>query len=342
MKTSGLSLVLLALLFSPLASASQASEPWPDNTAARVALARPSNAAGSPTVSSCEQPEGAGGTEELASGKERRPEWRLGVAAYSFRLFTFFEAVDKTKELGVKHIEAYQDQVISKESPAKLTRDLPDETIEKVRRKLDDAGVTLTGIYIGKIPGDEAGCREVFDFACKLGVGLIISEPDPEDLDAIEKFCNEYEINVALHNHPEGRSKYWDPKYVRELCEGRGPRIGACADIGHWQRSGIKPIDGVRVLGDRILSFHIKDLNKFGQRSAHDVPWGTGKGGLAEVFAEVHRLGIEPAIFGIEYEHHWENSMPEIAKCVAFFRKVVSDLEQADVQENEAREPAKR
>ena len=181
----------------------------------------------------------------------------------------------------------------------------------------------MTSIYMG-VPGDENKCREVFEFARKLKVKTIVSEPDPEDLDTIEKFCDEYGINLALHNHPKGKSEYWHPREVLKACEGRSKRIGACADIGHWQRSGIKPVDGVRMLGERIISFHIKDLNRFGTKKAHDVPWGTGQGGLQETFKEIDRLGIEPTIFGIEYEHNWKNSMPEIAECVKFFKKTAS------------------
>ena len=256
---------------------------------------------------------------EHKNSVSKKLDWRLGPTSYSFRLFTFFEAVDKTKALGLGYIEAYEGQTISKDIPVKISRKVPDETIAIIRRKLDDAGVTLTSIYIGAVPGDEAGCREVFEFARKLGVGTIVSEPDPKSLDTIEKFCDEYGINLALHNHPKG-TRYWHPREVLKACEGRGNRIGACADLGHWQRSGIKPVDGVRMLGERIISFHVKDLNKFGDRKAHDVPWGTGRGELEETLREVHRLGIEPAIFGIEYEYHWDDSMPEIAECVKFFK----------------------
>ena len=251
----------------------------------------------------------------------KKLDWRLGPTAYSFRLFSFFEAVDKTKALGLNYIEAFEGQQISKDSPDKLSRDIPDETIHKIRRKLDDAGVKLTSIYIGAVPGDEAGCRKCFEFARNLDVDTIVSEPEPKDIDIIEKFCEQYGINLALHNHPEGSSKYWHPREVLKVCEGRCKRIGACADLGHWQRSGIKPVDGVRMLGKRILSFHVKDLNEFGDRKAHDVPWGTGRGELEKALHEVHRLGIEPAIFGIEYEYHWDNSMPEIAECVKFFNQ---------------------
>lgn len=258
----------------------------------------------------------------------KKLDWRLGATSYSFRLFSFSEAVDKTKTLGLGYIEAYEGQPIFKDLPETIERTLPDEAIQKIRRKLDEAGVKLTSIYIGSVPGEEAGCREVFEFAKKLGVETIISEPDPKDLDTIEKFCDEYEINLALHNHPKGTSLYWHPDEVLKACEGRGKRIGACADLGHWQRSGLKPVDGVRLLGKRILSMHVKDLNEFGVPEAHDVPWGTGQGELEATLREIHRLGLEPTIFGIEYEYHWENSTPEIAECVKFFQRVAEIFNQ--------------
>ena len=262
--------------------------------------------------------ESATGTDCTAD-VDKKLQWRLGPAAWSFRFFSFFESVDKTRALELDYIEAFEGQRISKDSPKKLSRDLPNETIQQIRRKLDDAKVKLTGIYMS-VPGDEAGCRKVFEFARKLGAGTIISEPDPKDLDNIEKFCDEYGINLALHNHPEGKSKYWHPREIIKACEGRSKRIGACADLGHWQRSGIKPAEGIRMLGKRIVSFHVKDLNEFGTLEAHDVPWGTGGGELEETFEEIRRQGIEPVIFGIEYEYNWKNSMPEMAECVKFFR----------------------
>ena len=36
--------------------------------------------------------------------------WRLGMQAYSFNRFTFYEAVDKTRALGMRYIEAYPGQ----------------------------------------------------------------------------------------------------------------------------------------------------------------------------------------------------------------------------------------
>lgn len=248
--------------------------------------------------------------------------WRVGPTAWSFRLYTLFEAVDKTAALGMKYLEAFQGQRVNKESDRKLDASLPDDVIAQICDRLDAAGVKLTSIYIGSIPGDEVGCRRTFEFARKLGVEFIVSEPAPEALDAIEKCCNAYQINVALHNHPQGKSRYWHPREVLKACEGRGPRIGACGDTGHWLRSGIQPSDAVQMLGRRLLTLHVKDLDD----ARHDTPWGTGKGDIAGLFQTLHRLQLAPALFGIEYESKWENNTDEIAQCGRYFEQQVKSL----------------
>ena len=248
--------------------------------------------------------------------------WHVGPTAWSFRKFTFYEAIEKTASLGMKYLEAFQGQRVSKEDTSKMDTNLSDDALAQIRARLDAAQVKLTSIYIHTIPGDEAGCRKIFAFAHKLGVEFIVSEPAPESLATIEKFCNEYRINVAIHNHPEGKSRYWHPREVLKVCEGLGPRIGACGDTGHWLRSGLKPSDAVRLLGKRLLSLHVKDLDE----NMHDVPWGTGKGDMVGLFRTLHQLKLKPALFGIEYETKWENNLPEIEQCGKFFRQQVKRL----------------
>jgi sugar phosphate isomerase/epimerase len=251
--------------------------------------------------------------------------WRVGPTAWSFRLFTMYEAIEKTTALGMHYLEAFEGQRVSKEGDAKLNAAAPDAVIAGLRAKLDAAKIKLTSIYIHTIPGDEAACRKTFDFARKLGVEFIVSEPTPEALPLIEKFCEEYRINLALHNHPEGKSRYWHPREVLKACEGRGPRIGACGDTGHWLRSGLKPAEMVQLLGPRLLALHVKDLDE----AKHDTPWGTGKGDMPGLFQTLHRLKLKPALFGIEYESKWENNSPDIAQCGKFFEQQVRSLTQA-------------
>jgi len=251
--------------------------------------------------------------------------WRLGAQAYTFRKFTFFEAVDKTASLGLNWIEAYPGQSLSKEKPkVKFNHTMPADVREQIKQKLAQSGVRLVNYGVVRLPNDQVECRKVFDFAKDMGIETIVAEPPPEAFDLVEKLCNEYQIKVAVHNHPKP-SRYWNPDKVLEVCKGRSSLIGACADTGHWMRSGVNPLEALKKLQGRIISFHFKDLNEFGSRKAHDVVWGTGKADVKAMLGEMNRQGFA-GVFSIEYEHNWENSVPEIRQCVDYFNKVAGGL----------------
>ena len=250
--------------------------------------------------------------------------WRLGVQAWSFRRFTFFEAVDKVASLGLHCIEAYPGQRLSAEKPdLRMDPRMDARTREDVSTKLREKDVKLVCFGVVGLGNDEAACREVFEWANQMGVETIVSEPPPEAIGMLDRLCREYRINLALHNHPRP-SRYWNPETVLEVCEGRSKRIGACADTGHWMRSGLDPVEALKKLEGRIVSFHFKDLNELGG-GAHDVPWGTGKGNARGMLAEIQRQGLR-AVFSVEYEHNWDKSFPEIAKCVEFFEQTAAEL----------------
>ena len=257
---------------------------------------------------------------------EEKLGWRLGVEAYTFHKYTFFEAIEKTAQLGLAYMGGLSFQKVSEQIPKNFAPGLTDGELEQIRLKLDDAGLCLLTYYIGRIPGDEAGCRKVFEFGRKLGIETFMSEPLPEALDTIEKFCDEYDIKVAIHNHgPKGSPKYWRPEGVLEVCQGRTKRIGACADMGYWMRAGIDPIAAINTLKDRLLTIQMHDLDEL-TAEGHDVPWGTGVGQTERFLKEIHRLGIRPVMFGLEYSYDWLDSVPEITESAAFFDKVSLEL----------------
>jgi len=250
--------------------------------------------------------------------------WRLGCQAYSFNRFTFFEAVDKNASLGLRCLEAYPGQRLSKDKPGVgIGPGMPAADRAEVKRKLADAEVKLACFGVTGLGRNEADARKTFDFAKDMGIETIVSEPSADAFDLLDKLVDEYKINVALHNHPKP-SPYWDPDKVLAVCRDRSKRIGACADTGHWMRSGVKPLEAIKKLEGRIISFHFKDLNQFGG-NAHDVPWGTGQGNVKAMLEEIRRQRLK-AVFSIEYEHNWDNSLPEIAQCVAYFDKVAAEM----------------
>jgi type 1 glutamine amidotransferase/sugar phosphate isomerase/epimerase len=252
--------------------------------------------------------------------------WRLGVEAYTFSKYTLFEAIEKTAALGLPFMGGLSFQKVSDTIPKNFEPGLSDDELRQVRLKLDAAGVRMLTYYIQDIPGDEAGCRKVFDFARKIGIETIMAEPKPEALGMVEKFCEAYDINVALHNHDAKASPvYWEPAGILKACEGRSKRLGACADLGYWMRSGIDPVEGVRQLKNRLITVQMHDLHASGP-DGHDVPWGTGVGKTEAVLKEIHQLGLRPTMFGIEYAYNWLESMPDVAKCVTFFNQVSLNL----------------
>ncbi len=262
---------------------------------------------------------------------QEKLNFKLTLQCWSFNRFSFYEAIEKAQRLGLSRIEAFifgpnTGQQLEKGKPKPiLSYTLPESTLRQIRQKLADTGIRIINCYIGAWPKQEEQCRKIFDFARETGIETFVSEPDPDRLDILEKLCDEYEMNLAIHNHAKGESRYWDPAEVLKVCQGRSRRIGACADTGHWMRSGIDPVEGLKTLEGRIISLHLKDLNELGNLRAHDVPWGTGKANVPAVLAELKRQNFRGTI-AIEYEYNWDNSMPDIAKCIDFFEQTALEL----------------
>jgi sugar phosphate isomerase/epimerase len=153
-----------------------------------------------------------------------------------------------------------------------------------------------------------------------MGIGIINSEPPAEALDTIEKLVREYDIKVGFHNHPKNEKNpnyvHWNPDWVLSVVKDRDPRIGACADTGHWLTSGLDPVAAIKLLGKRVVSAHLKDRADF---APPDVPFGTGKGKVKEVLDELVRLGFDGSL-SIEYETKWDNNVDDVKKCVDFVR----------------------
>ena len=265
-------------------------------------------------------------TVRLASGAPHAEKlgWRLGCQAYTFKEYTFAEAIEKVVSLGLHCVEMFPGQTLtSRNSDIKTNESMEPGVRQRLKRRLRGLGVKLACYGVCGLSKDEAASRKTFEFAKDMGIETIVSEPSDDAFDTIEKLCEEFSINVALHNHPKP-SKYWSPDVVLKACKGRSKRIGACADTGHWMRSELNPIECIKKLEGRIISFHFKDLNKYG-RGAHDVPWGTGKADIKGILAEIRRQKFE-GVFSIEYEHNWKTSLPEIAESVKYFDKVAAGL----------------
>ena len=254
--------------------------------------------------------------EQEAAVKEQKVDRKVAVQAYSFKEFTFFEAIDKTVEAGAPYIEAYPGQDIGGGIEGNTHFTMDQETRDIIKKKLNDAGVKL--VCYGVVGGIEEaeGWDKVFEFAADMGIEVITAEPDSAHLDYIGTLCDKYDINIAIHNHPTP-SFYWDPEIVLDAISGKTNRIGACADIGHWARSGLDPVECLKKLEGHIISSHYKDMNLMNDLEAHTVIFGEGVLDMPAILAELDRQNFD-GVYTIEYEYNWENSVPDIKKCVEY------------------------
>jgi len=247
--------------------------------------------------------------------------YAIGCQAYTFNRYSLFEAIEKTAEAGGKVIEFFPGQRVSKDDPKVVwNHNASEEVIAQVEKKLAEHGIK--GVNYGVVGGKDADeWRKIFMFAKRLKLYGVTTEDVPH-LDLIEPLVKEFDIRVGIHDHPRQPKnpnyRVWDPHYILEVTKDRDSRIGACADTGHWQTSGLDPLYCIRVLKGRVISSHLKDKTDFGP--GHDVPYGSGVGRIGLVLDELKKQGFEGNI-SIEYEYNWEHSVPEVKQCIDFVRQ---------------------
>lgn len=250
--------------------------------------------------------------------------WKVGTQAYTFRKFTFFEAVDKTQNLGLHYIEAYPGQKIGGGLEGVMSYKMDTATRNKILDHLKKQDVKLMAFGV-IVPDTKAQWDSLFAFAKEMGIKNIVSEPHPDQLPYVSQLCDQYGINVAIHNHPKP-SHYWSADTLLAAIKGLSSRIGSCSDVGHWVRSGLDPVICLKKLKGRIIELHFKDVSA-NSPEAEDTVWGTGVCDVKAILQELHQQNFK-GLFSIEYETHPENNIPQIKKSLDYFNKVVGGLKE--------------
>jgi len=248
--------------------------------------------------------------------------WDVGPQAYTFRNFTFFEAVDKAKALGLHDIEAYPGQWIGGGLEGKMSYSMDRATRQQILDYLIKQDVKMLS-YGVIVPDSQAQWDSLFVWAKAMGLENIVSEPLPDQLSYISDLCDKYAINLAIHNHLSP-SPYWSPDTLLAAMEGKSPRIGSCADVGHWKRSGLDPVACLKKLEGHIKELHFKDIAS-ASSEAKDTVWGTSVCGLDGMVRELYRQRFQ-GLFAIEYEADPQNNVPQIQQSLTNFEQAISAL----------------
>ena len=155
-----------------------------------------------------------------------------------------------------------------------------------------------------------------------MEIPTIVSEPAFHLLPMVDDLARQYQINVAIHNHPKP-SRYWHPGITYYYIKDLSRRIGICGDTGHWTRSGIVATEALKLFKGRILDVHLKDLNEFGNNDAYDVPFGSGETKIQNILAQLSLQNYSGTLT-IEHEKAEDamNPAPPILEGLKYIKKI--------------------
>ena len=219
-------------------------------------------------------------------------DWRVGVPGTAIRSLTLSEMLPKIDALAVASVEASSSQTVAPEIPKKLDYRLQPGERNAVVYRLKELGEQMLAYRVDTVGTDEATRRKVFEFAKAIGAPTLVVAADGPALADLDKLAEEFAVNVAVESKG-------DPKMAMRSVEGRGKRIGVAADLGGWMQAGIKPVDGLPVVKDRLMLVNVSDRSALGP-GGRDVALGTGVGGLGDFFLAAWRAGVKPLSITIQ------------------------------------------
>ena len=239
----------------------------------------------------------------------------LGVQSYTFRHFEEkAELIARCKESGVSNVE-----LCGKHA------DFEDEaTFDETIALLHDNGIQIVSIGVQSFNNDEAAERKNFEFVKKAGVKVMAVNfgvgTMPECFRTAEKLADEYDVNLAIHNHG-GYHWLGNRQMLSHVFSTTSPRIGLCLDTAWALDAREDPVRMIRQYGERLYGLHVKDFVFDRARKGEDVVVGTGNldlPGMVEALREVDFNGYAV----LEYEGDVENPVPAVQKCVAAVKAV--------------------
>jgi sugar phosphate isomerase/epimerase len=249
--------------------------------------------------------------------------WKLGVQMWTFRMFTFEQALDKVDSCGIKYIEAFWGQPLGAGLKDSFGIRMSDASKSKIKELMQQKGISMVAMGV-IVPRTREEWKAAFDLAKEFGLSYITAEPLKNQWDMVDSMAGSYGIKVAIHDHPKPNA-YWSPDSVLAATQGH-PNIGSCADIGHWARNGINPVDALKKLEGHIIGVHLKDIVKFDDTQADDTVVGRGVIEFTPIFQELKRQHFN-GMLSIEHESNWYNSVPDVIETRKFYEAEVAKLQ---------------
>ena len=263
--------------------------------------------------------------------------YKLGVARYTLHKQKFCRALEMLQDMDVHYMGLME---------GSIQYDASDAEIAAYKAKAAKFGVEV--VSAGPLYYDtEAELKACCEFAKRYGMKYISVVPFEQNpkwkegmpgrerrlesdkmMDLLEKYCREYDLRAAVHNHgPDNAFLYPTAESALKRIGNRDKRIGVCLDVGHERRAGLDPVEFIRKNGDRVVEVHLKNIKidpvknyaKEGPRGELDIP------GILKALAEVGYAGV----CHIEYEKDFEQLEVPLAESIGYYRGVMDAIKVA-------------
>ena len=261
-------------------------------------------------------------TADSAASVGSTAGFKLGVQMWTFRMFSVADALDKVDSAGIKHIEAFWGQKLGGGMKGEFGIKMSADDKEKLKKLLQTKGISIVAMGVIS-PGTKEEWIKAFDLAKEFGLSYITTEPKKEHWDLIDSLGGAYGIKLAIHDHPKPNA-YQHPDSVIAAMQGR-KNIGACADIGHWARNGLNPVECLKKLEGHVYGGHLKDIVKFDDPKAADTVVSKGVIDIPAVLAELKRQSFN-GMMSIEHESNWYHNLPDVKFTKQYFDEEVAKL----------------
>lgn len=238
----------------------------------------------------------------------------VGIAGYTFAKFDLDRSIAMMKRIGVQNLSL-------KEFHLPLNSN--DEKIKSVMAEFAKASINVYAVGVIYMKTRQA-VDDAFNYAKKVGVGLIVGVPNYDLLDYTEQKVKDGNIRLAIHNHGPEDALYPGPQQVYDRIKDRDPRMGLCLDIGHAERAGVDLVKAIKDYKSRLYDLHIKDVT-VAAKDGKAIEIGRGVIDFKDVIKALQKVNYD-GMCSIEFEKDMTDPLPGIAESVGYFRGVVASV----------------
>ncbi|HTF65505.1 MAG TPA: ThuA domain-containing protein [Edaphobacter sp.] len=214
--------------------------------------------------------------------------WKIGIRADAFPNLYLADALEKIDGLSIGNVEIFSNQKFDMEIPKNVDDKLYPDEVRAVTDKLIAMNIEAVAYHVPSLGPDESSIRSVLSLAQTLKATTVVTDQLPGDLALVDRLAKESKLQIAICGMP------------KEILAAIGSKthLGVCGDTGQWLEHGVKPVDAVTQLKDRLLILNLRDKSSSG-KGGHDVLPGSGVAEISKLLLTMYHQQIKPSLITI-------------------------------------------